>query len=117
MTPTFVETDQGVAVLGTPGGSRIITMLLHGVLELANGKGVDAWVKKPRFHHQFLPDQIQFEPSALTQEEQERLKSMGHKLKPLERSYGNMQAAFRNRKSGELSAASDPRGIGSATVR
>lgn len=117
MTPTFVETGQGVAVLGTPGGSRIITMLLHGILELADGKGVDAWVIKPRFHHQFLPDQIQFEPDALTQKEQETLKSMGHKLKPLERGYGNMQAAFWHRKSGELSAASDPRGIGSASVR
>lgn len=117
MTPTFVETDQGVAVLGTPGGSRIITMLLHGILELASGKGVDAWVTKPRFHHQFLPDQIQFEPDALTREEQEKLKSMGHNLKPLERSFGNMQATFRNRKNGELSAASDPRGIGSASVR
>ncbi len=109
MTPTFVETEQGVGVIGTPGGSRIITMLLHGILELADSKGVDAWVIKPRFHHQFLPDQIQFEPDALTQEEQETLKSMGHELKPLERGYGNMQAVFWHRGNGELSAASDPR--------
>jgi gamma-glutamyltranspeptidase/glutathione hydrolase len=39
MTPTFVETKDGVAILGTPGGSRIITMLLLGILDLADGNG------------------------------------------------------------------------------
>jgi gamma-glutamyltranspeptidase/glutathione hydrolase len=116
MTPTFVETDRGVAVLGTPGGSRIITMLLHGILALDEGGGPEAWVGRPRFHHQYLPDEIQFEPGALSEAEQRQLTTMGHRLKPLDSTYGNMQALFWNRADGHLSGASDPRGIGSARV-
>ncbi len=117
MTPTFVETEDGVAVLGTPGGSRIITMLLLGLIELADGKQPQAWVIRSRFHHQYLPDQIQYEPNALSETEVNQLEQMGHKLKLLERYYGNMQAIFWNRKTGEIKAASDPRGVGSAVVR
>jgi len=117
MTPTFVETKDGVAILGTPGGSRIITMLLLGILELAQGEQPDAWVKQPRFHHQYLPDMIQYEPGAITEAESEQLKKMGHVLKPLKRTYGNMQAIFWNQQTGGVKAASDPRGGGSAMVR
>ncbi|MBL3528985.1 MAG: gamma-glutamyltransferase [gamma proteobacterium endosymbiont of Lamellibrachia anaximandri] len=117
MSPTFVAGDEGVAILGTPGGSRIITMLLLGVLELADGKGPQAWVDRPRFHHQYLPDQVQFEPGALENGVRTKLSEMGHSLKPLDSSYGNMQAVYWNRRSGEVSAASDHRGIGEAQVR
>ncbi len=117
MTPTFVETSDGVAILGTPGGSRIITMVLLGILELEQGVPVTKWVSRPRFHNQYLPDQIQFEPGALTGEESDRLAKMGHTQKPLQRTYGNMQAMFWNRKTGEVRAASDPRGGGLAVVR
>ncbi len=117
MSPTFVASEEGVAILGTPGGSRIITMLLLGVLELADGKGPQAWVNRPRFHHQYLPDQVQFEPGALEDGVRTKLSAMGHSLKPLDSSYGNMQAVYWNRRSGEVSAASDPRGIGEAQVR
>ena len=116
MTPTFLESDDGVAILGTPGGSRIITMVLLGALEFAAGKEPQAWVERPRFHHQFLPDAIQFEPGALNPETQTRLTEMGHKLKPLPRPYGNMQAVLWNKQSGEVSAASDPRGGGRASL-
>ncbi|RDH82199.1 MAG: gamma-glutamyltransferase [endosymbiont of Escarpia spicata] len=117
MSPTFVASEEGVAILGTPGGSRIITMLLLGVLELADGKGPQAWVNRPRFHHQYLPDQVQFEPGALEDGVRTKLSAMGHSLKPLDSSYGNMQAVYWNRRSGEVSAASDPRGLGEAQVR
>jgi len=117
MTPTFVQSEDVVAILGTPGGSRIITMLLHGVLSLSEGEPVSDWVSRPRFHHQYLPDHIQFEPAALTEQEQAELKARGHELKPLQRTYGNMQAVFWNRKSGAVSAASDPRGLGAAEIR
>jgi gamma-glutamyltranspeptidase/glutathione hydrolase len=117
MTPTFVETDRGVAIVGTPGGSRIISMVLLAILELEQGKGAEAWVRKPRFHHQYLPDEIQYEPGALSQVQQEGLKSLGHNLQPLERTYGNMQALYWDRQSGQVTAASDPRGGGSASVR
>ncbi|MCP3670823.1 MAG: gamma-glutamyltransferase [Gammaproteobacteria bacterium] len=117
MTPTFVETRDGVAILGTPGGSRIITMLLLGILELAQGEQPDVWVKRPRFHHQYLPDVIQHEPGAITGAESEQLQRMGHALTSLKRNYGNMQAIFWNRSNGTIQAASDPRGGGSAIVR
>lgn len=117
MTPTFVQTKDGVAILGTPGGSRIITMLLLGVLELADGKSPTDWVSRPRLHHQYLPDRIQYESDALSQDEVEQLQQMGHELQQLKQSYGNMQGIYWNRKTGELKAASDPRGIGSAIVR
>jgi gamma-glutamyltranspeptidase/glutathione hydrolase len=116
MTPTFVETERGVAVLGTPGGSRIISMLLHGVLAMAEGEGPGEWVGRPRYHHQYLPDAIQFEPGALSAGEQQQLQALGHQLKPLDSTYGNMQALYRERGTGRLSGASDPRGIGSARV-
>ncbi|WP_177420287.1 gamma-glutamyltransferase [endosymbiont of Lamellibrachia barhami] len=117
MSPTFVASEEGVAILGTPGGSRIITMLLLGILEIADGKGPQAWVDRPRFHHQYLPDQVQFEPGALENGVRTKLSAMGHSLKPLDSSYGNMQAVYWNRRSGEVTAASDSRGIGEAQVR
>ncbi len=116
MTPTFIETAEGVAIMGTPGGSRIITMLLHGILELQAGGEPKDWVNKPRFHHQYLPDEVQFEPGALTADEVTELTRLGHQLKPLKRSYGNMQAVYWNKKTEAVSAASDPRGIGNAVV-
>lgn len=116
MTPTFVESDRGVAVLGTPGGSRIISMLLHGILSLAEGEGPEQWVSRPRYHHQYLPDVVQFEPGALSQEMQDALTAMGHTLTPLKSSYGNMQALFLDRESGVIEGASDPRGIGATRV-
>ncbi|MET0066473.1 MAG: gamma-glutamyltransferase [Candidatus Thiodiazotropha sp.] len=114
MSPTFVEDAQRVAILGTPGGSRIITMVLLGILEMADGKGPVDWVSRPRIHHQYLPDEIQFEPNALSLELQRQLLGMGHRLKPLKSEFGNMQAVVWDKASGRVEAASDPRGIGQA---
>ena len=116
MTPTFVEDEDRVAILGTPGGSRIISMVLLGILEMADHKSPADWVNQPRFHHQYLPDEIQFEAGAFSEAMQDQLKGMGHKLAPLQHSYGNMQAILWNRKTGKVEAASDSRGIGMATI-
>jgi gamma-glutamyltranspeptidase / glutathione hydrolase len=116
MSPTFVEDDRQVAVLGTPGGSRIITMVLLGILDMAQGKGPDDWVSRPRFHHQYLPDRIQFEPDAFSETLQIQLKRMGHHLQQLDHTYGNMQAVYWNKKTGKVDAASDPRGIGMGKI-
>ncbi len=117
MTPTFVDTPEGVAVLGTPGGSRIISMVLLGILELAEGKGPAEWVALSRFHHQYLPDEIQYEAESLTESVRRQLLGMGHKLQSLDQPYGNMQAIFWNTKTGEVLAASDPRGVGQTLIR
>lgn len=117
MTPTFLETEDRVAILGTPGGSRIISMVLLGTLEFAAGKGPQDWVTRPRFHHQYLPDVIQFEPDAIDALVQEDLREMGHTLSEQDQTYGNMQAVQWNKRTGQVDAASDPRGVGAAEVR
>jgi len=124
MTPTFVENKDGVAILGTPGGSRIITMVLLGILEYIDGADAKTIVAAPRFHHQYLPDQVIYEDNAFTPEEKSRLLAMGHELRPNsttygegQYTYGNMQVVIWNKKKNQVSAASDPRGIGSATVQ
>lgn len=116
MSPTFVESDERVAILGTPGGSRIISMVLIGVLEAMSGAPVEQWVTRARFHHQYLPDHIQYEPGALSEKTRESLQAKGHKLKALDDNYGNMQAILWDKKQGKVTAASDPRGIGAAVV-
>jgi gamma-glutamyltranspeptidase/glutathione hydrolase len=117
MTPTFLDDGTRVAILGTPGGSRIITMVLAGTLDFAAGDGPQSWVSKPRVHHQYLPDEIQFEEGALPGDVMKALQQRGHTLRALERPYGNMQAILWNRDTGEVTAASDPRGAGGAGVR
>lgn len=116
MTPTFLETDDQLAILGTPGGSRIITMVLLGALEFAANKPVTDWVSRDRFHHQFLPDSIQFEIGTLTETQQQQLKSLGHELKVINRKYGNMQAILWHKANNQIEAASDPRGNGTAEI-
>ncbi len=119
MTPTFVEFDDRIAILGTPGGSgsRIISMVMLGVLEAANNKPVEDWVSRVRFHHQFLPDEVQAEPEFVGSQAAKELMLRGHKVVSTGRHYGNMQAILWRKDSGKVTAASDPRGIGSAEVR
>ena len=116
MTPTFLEDEQRIAVLGTPGGSRIISMVLLAVLDFAAGGGPESWLSVPRFHHQYIPDQILYEQGGLTQEEVAALVALGHQLKEKSYHYGNMQGVQLDKKSRQLSAASDPRGEGLAVI-
>ena len=116
MTPTFLETADKVGILGTPGGSRIISMVLVGILEFVAGRKPDAWVAAKRYHHQYLPDEVHFELGGLSNDAQQDLERRGHKLKENSRNYGNMHAILWNRLTQEVDAASDPRGAGEATV-
>jgi len=117
MTPTFAESDRGVAILGSPGGSRIITMVLQGLLSLDAGEEPLAWVSNPRFHHQHLPDEIQHESNAFSEAERRSLEKKGHRLHEISDGFGNMQAVYWDRTANQVRAASDPRGIGKAVVR
>ena len=117
MTPTFVESQDSVAILGTPGGSRIITMVFLGLMEYLHNQPVSEWVSRKRFHHQYLPDVIQHEPDTFTKEEQETLKSYGYSLKSVGRNYGNMQVILWDKEEKLVTAASDPRRIGEASVQ
>ena len=116
MSPTFLFDGQRMAILGTPGGSRIISMVLLSSLAFAEGATALQMVQLPRYHHQFLPDEIQFETDAIDSQSQSSLESMGHSLKDLGRSYGNMHTVIWNQQSKKVTAASDPRGIGQASV-
>ncbi len=117
MSPTFLESDAAIAVLGTPGGSRIITMVLQGILATVAGEGPVDWVAKPRIHHQFLPDRIQYEPAALTADQVAGLEAKGHRLEPVTGGFGNMQVVLWDRAGHRVLVGSDPRGLGRAEVR
>ncbi len=118
MTPTFLESDEAVVVLGTPGGSRIITMVLLATLEFVHGRGgPKEWVSLPRFHHQYLPDVVTHEARAIDSDEARALLGFGHRLEAMHGDYGNMQVVAWYKKTGKLEAASDPRGEGAAVVK
>jgi gamma-glutamyltranspeptidase / glutathione hydrolase len=116
MTPSFVETPKGLMVIGSPGGSYIISMVLLGTLDYLNGMSAADIVKDPRYHHQYLPDVIEYEPGALTPDEVSRLQGMGHKLEQGNRRWGNMEVITWDFASGKVEAASDPRGEGEGLV-
>ena len=116
MTPTFLEDNKRIAVLGTPGGSRIISMVLLAALDFAAGHTPESWVNIKRFHHQYIPDQILYEKNGLTEDEMQGLQALGHQLMQ-KYNYGNMQAVQLDKVSKELAAASDPRGEGFASVQ
>lgn len=113
MSPTFLESDRGVAILGTPGGSRIISMVLLSALAWQGGADAEAMVHLPRYHHQYFPDVVTYEDGALTLDEQAGLKARGHRLEMLGARYGNMQVVTWDRATGRVQAASDPRSGGS----
>jgi len=116
MSPTFIETDDKVGLMGTPGGSRIISMLLLAILDAEQGQTPASWVSLPRYHHQYLPDVIEHEPNAFSDKLMTDLKTKGHTLAPVGRHYGNMHAILWDKSAGVLTAASDPRGSGLAIV-
>jgi len=110
MTPTFIESEKGLAILGTPGGARIITMVLLSILDYFEGGTAETMTATKRFHHQFLPDVIRYEKDAFTEETITILESKGHTLQEIS-SYGNMQVVTWEKDSGDVSSSSDPRGI------
>ena len=116
MSPTFVEDEQRIALIGSPGGSRIITMVLLGILAFEKGLSAQEIVNTPRFHHQYLPDAIQLEPQIFTAAQQQQLQALGHQLDQHNDVWGNMQLVVYNKKTGEMTAASDKRAIGTSQV-
>jgi gamma-glutamyltranspeptidase / glutathione hydrolase len=117
MTPTFLDSGERIAVLGTPGGSRIITMVLLAVLDFAQGGDANSMVSVKRYHHQYMPDVVSYEDGAFSDTEITALSLMGHVLKQRNAPYGNMQAVIWDRRLDKVTAASDPRGNGLAEVQ
>jgi gamma-glutamyltranspeptidase/glutathione hydrolase len=118
MSPSFVVGPDRIGVIGTPGGSRIITMVVEGILAFIDGELPEKFVANRRYHHQYLPDVISAEKGALTADEVTTLQAMGHKVSESERTWGFMNAVSWDRKTGKMHAASDPRGVsGSGVVK
>ena len=91
-------------------------MVLLAALDFTDGGLPQSWVSLRRFHHQYQPDQVQFELHGLTEFEQQRLAGLGHELKQITRRYGNMQAILWDQRENRVYSASDPRGEGLAVV-
>jgi gamma-glutamyltranspeptidase/glutathione hydrolase len=109
MTPTLIIGKDKVAAIGTPGGSRIITMVLLGILDFIDGNEPESWVSLPRYHHQYVPDKIYAESDAFSAAEVSALQAMGHTVEVRDRPWGNMHAVMWNKETGEVTAGSDPR--------
>ena len=112
MTPTIVEKDGKLKmVLGTPGGSTIITSVLQNILNVVEyDMGMQESVNQPRFHHQWLPDQILMEPNGFDSITKNNLASKGYKI--VERNsliIGRVDAIL-VLPDGKLEAGADKRG-------
>ena len=106
-------------LIGTPGGSRIPSMVFLGLLGFMDGLDPQAIVSMPRYHHQYLPDHVEHERNALDEASKQALQAMGYALQEIS-PFGNMQAILFTgpwEAPQAVQAASDPRGIGQARVR
>ena len=109
MTPSFVIGADRIGVIGTPGGSTIITQVLEGVLAFIDGELPAQIVAKPRFHHQYLPDVISAEQGTFSADEVKGLEAMGHKVSERSHPWGFMNVVSWDKNSGKLYAGSDSR--------
>ncbi|MBU2256607.1 MAG: gamma-glutamyltransferase [Gammaproteobacteria bacterium] len=116
MSPSFIESSQDFASFGTPGGSRIPSMVLLAMLQYLDQQPIERWPSVARYHHQFRPDLIEHEPNTFSPAETAALEALGHQLKSTGRQYGNQQVLYWDKQSGKVAAASDPRGIGTAVI-
>jgi gamma-glutamyltranspeptidase / glutathione hydrolase len=110
MTPTIVEQDgKLLMVVGTPGGSTIITSVFQTILNVIEfGMGMQEAVTAKRFHHQWLPDAIQIERNTFDSLSIVELEKLGHKITN-RGAIGRVDAIF-VRKDGKLEGGADPRG-------
>lgn len=117
MAPTFVEDARGILVLGTPGGSRILSMIALAILDysLKRDIHIEALMAAPRFHHQYLPDVIEVEPDGFDFALASELELIGHTLKPAASSWGNMQAVYYDKSRKRSQAFGDPRALKAQT--
>ena len=112
MTPTIVERDGKLwMVVGTPGGSTIITAVTQTILNVYEfGLSMQQAVNAPRFHHQWLPDVITFEPEGFTDSLKSRLRAKGYHINEDRTPIIGKVDAIRVLKDGSLEGGADPRG-------
>ena len=118
MTPTIVEKDGALyMVVGTPGGSTIITSVFQTILNVyEHGMTMQEAVNAPRFHHQWLPDRVVFEPQRFPQSLLDSLKQMGHTIEEkYSRILGKVDAIHIHPEKG-ITTGADPRGDDAAAT-
>jgi gamma-glutamyltranspeptidase/glutathione hydrolase len=110
MTPTILTRNGKVAlVVGSPGGSTIITSVLQTILGVVDyGLNAQQAVTAPRLHHQWLPDVIDVEAGALHPAAQDTLRARGYRLNP-RLPWGRLDI-IRVQPGGQLEGGADPRG-------
>jgi gamma-glutamyltranspeptidase/glutathione hydrolase len=110
MSPSFMIGKDKVAVVGAKGGSRIITMVLLGMLGIEQGMSPQEIAAMPRFHHQYLPDTIFTEPGALKPETMSALRAMGYEFTESEKPWTYyLHAVDWDRRTNALRGGADPR--------
>jgi len=116
MTPTFMESPSKLAVLGAPGGSRIITEVLLGILAYDAGLSAEEVAAAPRFHHQWFPDVVYVEPTTFDAATLQALQAMGHAVEE-DGTWGVLNTVSWDKTANRLSGGADPRNaVGSAAV-
>jgi gamma-glutamyltranspeptidase/glutathione hydrolase len=112
MTPTIVEKNGDLfMVVGTPGGSTIITSVFQTIINVTQfDMGMQEAVSAPRFHHQWLPDIVAFEPEGFTPELLQSLKDKGYQINENRMPIIGKVDAILVLPDGTLEAGADPRG-------
>ncbi|MCT8341092.1 gamma-glutamyltransferase [Flavobacteriaceae bacterium TK19130] len=112
MTPTLVEKRDSLwMTLGTPGGSTIITSVLQTILNVHEfDMNMQQGVNVPRFHHQWLPDEIIFEPEGFPQTLIDSLQEKGYIIQAKRTPIIGKVDAILVRDDGTLEGGADPRG-------
>jgi len=115
MTPTIILKDgKTVMVVGSPGGSTIITAVLQVIMnKLEFEMSLEQAVNSPRIHHQWLPDELYYEPFGLAKDVKDKLIEKGYRLGD-ERKLGLIEAIYLDPATGEMTGVSDGRGSGLA---
>ena len=118
MTPTIVEREGKLfLILGTPGGSTIITSVFQTILNAYEYRmGIQESIDSPRFHHQWVPDSIRFEPNFKNTSELKKLKSIGHQFDLQKSKFIGRVDAIMVDKIGNISVGADKRGDDNAQI-
>ncbi|SCZ85216.1 gamma-glutamyltransferase [Nitrosomonas mobilis] len=111
MSPIFVENNHSILIGGTPGGARIISSMLLIIISFIDKQQTEitSLISNPRYHHQYLPDEVLIEADGFNKNWVNALKEKGHEVTEANRKWGNMQLIIFDKATDKLKKASDPR--------